>query len=68
MCIRDRGGRGGGAAPARGATTGVMEFIPTTLGVALIKGYDDLGFEPSLSKPFLRKEVYHQDNDLLNLD
>jgi len=65
---RGRGGRGGGAAPARGATTGVMEFIPTTLGVALIKGYDDLGFEPSLSKPFLRKEVYHQDNDLLNLD
>jgi DNA topoisomerase-3 len=54
---RGRGGRGGGAANTRGQTTGVQEFIPTTLGVALIKGYDELGFEPSLSKPFLRKEV-----------
>jgi hypothetical protein len=35
----------------------VQEFIPTTLGVALIEGYDNVGFETSLSKPFLRKEV-----------
>lgn len=54
---RGRGGRGGGLAAGRGQTNGVQEFIPTTLGTALIKGYDDLGFEPSLSKPFLRKEV-----------
>jgi DNA topoisomerase-3 len=35
----------------------VDEFIPTTLGVALIEGYESLGFDSSLSKPFLRKEV-----------
>lgn len=53
------GGRGGAAAgtarPSGGG--GMEEFIPTTLGVALIKGYENLEFEPSLSKPFLRKEV-----------
>lgn len=58
---RGRGGRGGhgGAAAQNGAggTGGVQEFIPTTLGVALIEGYDNVGFETSLSKPFLRKEV-----------
>jgi DNA topoisomerase-3 len=60
---RGRGGRGGsvsqGEGGARGgaATGGVQEFIPTTLGVALIEGYDNVGFETSLSKPFLRKEV-----------
>ncbi|TKA58657.1 hypothetical protein B0A49_10376, partial [Cryomyces minteri] len=66
-----RGGRGGrgGRGRGRGAsttTTGrpstasnstMQEFIPTTLGVALVEGYDALGFEPSLSKPFLRKEM-----------
>jgi DNA topoisomerase-3 len=55
-----RGGRGGGTAPGQnngGGTGGVQEFIPTTLGVALIEGYDNVGFETSLSKPFLRKEV-----------
>jgi DNA topoisomerase-3 len=46
---RGRGGRGGG--------NSVQEFIPTTLGVALIQGYENLNFETSLSKPFLRKEV-----------
>ena len=51
---RGRGGAGGGA---RGATTGVQEFIPTTLGVALVEGYENMGFETSLTKPFLRKEV-----------
>lgn len=39
----------------RGST--VEEFIPTTLGVALVNGYDEIGFETSLSKPFLRKEM-----------
>lgn len=52
---RGRGARG--APQGRGATTGVQEFIPTTLGVALVEGYDNMGFETSLAKPFLRKEV-----------
>lgn len=56
-----RGGRGGAAAEynggGRAAAGGAQEFIPTTLGVALIEGYDNVGFETSLSKPFLRKEV-----------
>ncbi|KAI8941280.1 hypothetical protein NX059_002510 [Plenodomus lindquistii] len=54
-----RGGRGGGAAGHNGGggTGGVQEFIPTTLGIALIEGYDNVGFETSLSKPFLRKEM-----------
>ncbi|KAK5108740.1 hypothetical protein LTR62_007887 [Meristemomyces frigidus] len=55
---RGRGGRGGGVeGPGRGATTGVQEFIPTTLGVALVEGYENMGFEISLTKPFLRKEM-----------
>jgi DNA topoisomerase-3 len=59
-----RGGRGGAAAQNNagggggGAGGGVQEFIPTTLGIALIEGYDNVGFETSLSKPFLRKEVW----------
>ncbi|KAF2020633.1 DNA topoisomerase 3-beta [Aaosphaeria arxii CBS 175.79] len=57
-----RGGRGGAAAQSGGAsggsgTGGVQEFIPTTLGIALIEGYDNVGIETSLSKPFLRKEM-----------
>lgn len=61
---RGRGSRGGrGSRAGRQATShystgnGVQTFIPTSLGVALIRGYDDIGFEPSLSKPFLRKEM-----------
>lgn len=59
---RGRGGRGGDQPNDRngGATTGVQEFIPTTLGVALVKGYENMGLETSLSKPFLRKEVSGQ--------
>lgn len=53
-----RGGRGGrGAENAGRNRAGVEEFIPTTLGIALIEGYENLQFETSLSKPFLRKEV-----------
>jgi len=60
---RDRrggpGGRGGrrvrGSAAA--PVSGVDEFIPSTLGVALVDGYDKMGFDISLSKPFLRKEM-----------
>jgi DNA topoisomerase III len=61
---RGRGGRGRGRG-RDGSNVGgsvrsnraVDEFIPTTLGVALIEGYENLEFEISLSKPFLRKEV-----------
>ncbi|KIV88395.1 hypothetical protein PV10_08081 [Exophiala mesophila] len=35
----------------------IQEFIPTTLGVALIEGYDNVGLDVSVSKPFLRKEM-----------
>lgn len=54
-----RGGRGGrgGAAAARGGQRSVKVFIPTQLGVALIQGFDNMNFETSLSKPFLRKEM-----------
>ncbi|KAH6850274.1 DNA topoisomerase [Chaetomium sp. MPI-CAGE-AT-0009] len=45
----ERGGGGGGG--------GVREFIPTSLGVALIEGFDRMHFETSLGKPFLRKEM-----------
>ena len=56
-----RGGRGGGrrgssAGPGSGSGS-VQQFIPTTLGVALIEGYDGIGLETSLGKPFLRKEM-----------
>ncbi|KAL8727049.1 MAG: hypothetical protein Q9181_005843 [Wetmoreana brouardii] len=49
-----RGGRGGGNAGSSGS---VQQFIPTTLGVALIEGYDSIGLDTSLGKPFLRKEM-----------
>jgi len=60
---RGRGGRGGRGGrtnePARGGGGGGNEiFIPTTLGTALYLGYEKLGFENSLTKPFLRKEVW----------
>jgi len=53
------GGSSGNAVPPAGASGngGIQEFIPTTLGVALIEGYDNVGFDTSLSKPFLRKEM-----------
>ncbi|KAL9094487.1 MAG: hypothetical protein Q9165_003337 [Trypethelium subeluteriae] len=54
---RGRGGRGGATTGGRGRTTGVEELIPTTLGVALMEGYNSIGFDTSLSKPFLRKEM-----------
>ena len=42
---------------AGGGRNRVQEFIPTTLGVALIEGYDNVGLDVSVSKPFLRKEM-----------
>ena len=52
-----RGGRGGGNAGRGGGGGPVQQFIPTTLGVALIEGYDSMGLDTSLGKPFLRKEM-----------
>ncbi len=55
-----RGGRGGGQGGSNATGSGggsVQQFIPTTLGVALIEGYNGIGLETSLGKPFLRKEM-----------
>ncbi|KAI9803660.1 MAG: DNA topoisomerase [Piccolia ochrophora] len=49
---------------ARSATNAQQEFIPTTLGVALVKGYERVGLETSLSKPFLRKEMESKMKDI----
>ena len=32
-------------------------LVPSTLGIGLIEGYNQIGFERSLSKPQLRREV-----------
>jgi DNA topoisomerase III len=52
-----RGSRGGRGGTSAGGRRGVKVFIPTTLGVALIMGFDRMNFETSLGKPFLRKEM-----------
>lgn len=52
----NRGGRGGSTGGRGGGPSGVRDFIPTQLGVALIEGFDRMNFETSLGKPFLRKE------------
>jgi len=55
-----RGGRGGAANDAAnggGGGSGNAVFLPTTLGMALVDGYDKMEFEPALHKPFLRKEM-----------
>lgn len=56
-----RGGRNANSNRSGSSGGGVEEFIPTRLGVALVEGYDNvvrnLPDSPSLSKPFLRKEM-----------
>lgn len=32
-------------------------LVPSTLGIGLVEGYNAIGFEKSLSKPQLRREV-----------
>lgn len=32
-------------------------LVPSTLGVGLVEGYNEIGFDKSLSKPQLRREV-----------
>ena len=57
VLTQPRAGGGGGSGAGRGGSNSVQQFIPTTLGVALIEGYDNIGLEISLGKPFLRKEM-----------
>jgi hypothetical protein len=53
-----RRGAGRNSGVGRGhPVSGVREFIPTTLGVALVEGHENMGFETNLTKPFLRKEI-----------
>ncbi|KAL1897189.1 DNA topoisomerase [Ceratocystis pirilliformis] len=60
-----RGGRGGRVSgPGRASAGGTKYFIPTSLGVALIQGFDRMEFETSLGKPFLRKEMELQMKDI----
>lgn len=56
---RGRGGRGGAVGGGEGQSNsgGNHSFIPSTLGMALVKAYDNIASETSLSKPFLRQEV-----------
>ncbi|KAI9715325.1 MAG: DNA topoisomerase [Chrysothrix sp. TS-e1954] len=66
---RGRGGRGSaatGRTASRGGSGGNAIFIPTNLGVALIKGYERIEFAEtmSLSKPHLRKEAIYQAADV----
>ena len=35
----------------------VKYLVPSTLGIGLVNGYNDIGFDRSLSKPQLRREV-----------
>ncbi|KAM5479245.1 DNA topoisomerase [Microsporum canis] len=63
--VAPRGGRNSGAGRG-GAITGVREFIPTTLGVALVEGHENMGFETNLMKPFLRKEMELKMNAICN--
>ena len=57
------------AAHSRGSgRNAVQELLPTPLGVALVKGYDDvfadLPNSPSMTKPFLRKEMEARMRDI----
>lgn len=56
---RGRGKRGRGGCDDGGGSgkTGVEEFVPSSLGIALVEGYDQIGFDNSVTKPFLRKEA-----------
>ncbi|RPB23731.1 DNA topoisomerase [Terfezia boudieri ATCC MYA-4762] len=52
-------GRGGGGGDEDGEYQ-PPEFLPSTLGIALVMGYDQMNFPPDvppLTKPFLRKEM-----------
>ncbi|KAK4217971.1 DNA topoisomerase [Rhypophila decipiens] len=52
-----RGGRGAARGGRGGGGHSVTVFLPTSLGAALILGFDRMQFDTSLGKPFLRKEM-----------
>ena len=35
----------------------IKYLVPSTLGIGLIDGYNEIGFDKSVSKPQLRREV-----------
>lgn len=43
-----------------GGSGGVAQFVPTQLGIALVEGFEAIGFDESLTKPHLRKATEHQ--------
>ena len=53
--------RGGGTGRS---TNSIQVFIPTTLGTALVEGYDNAGLDLSLGKPFLRKDMEAKMKDI----
>ena len=56
----DGHGEGEGGGGGGGGGGGVQEFVPSTLGIALVTGYDEMSFPPEvppLTKPFLRREM-----------
>ncbi|KAK9464761.1 DNA topoisomerase [Lipomyces arxii] len=60
-----RGGRAGTTAGREGREgDGMKELIPSTLGVALVEGYDQIGLEMSLTKPFLRRQLEEKMKDV----
>lgn len=44
----------------RGDRAKYVFLTPSTLGLALVEGYDSIGLEKSLTKPFLRKDLETQ--------
>jgi DNA topoisomerase-3 len=59
---RGEGHRGQVRGTGRGQRGGVMEFVPTNLGIGLVEGYNSMNFDVSLIKPYLRKQVVPFDN------
>ncbi|BFZ55863.1 DNA topoisomerase [Savitreella phatthalungensis] len=43
-----------------GGSSGQAMFAPTRLGIALVTGFEQMGFDESLTKPHLRKATEHQ--------
>ncbi|KAF4548836.1 DNA topoisomerase-like protein [Elsinoe fawcettii] len=62
----DEGQPAARTAGGRGRPAPIGEFIPTTLGVALYEGYENMGFETSLTKPHLRKEMEIKMKEICN--
>ena len=48
-------GRGGGGREGGGGGGGERRFTPTDLGLALVEGYEEIGYD--MTRPFLRAEM-----------